>query len=204
MRISHSILVSLILFMSCTEEFEKIISPEKNMSLSSDYVMPSEFRYWVYEETVTSPTQETTISKDTVFYVGEEEINGNVYKVFNGKLPGTNRSLIQYFRDSSNFIVNRHGSVILTTTLLNTAVDEIDNPYYSISTRFFEEDQLQLGEQQFKEIINRKETVVINYQSANETFVNDNQYAKGIGLIRQTQFAWSSNTRIERRLIKWK
>lgn len=170
-----------------------------NSTLSvNDYANLLEGNYWIYEETVNG----SIVFHDTVRVIGVEELNGKSYFVLTGHAIGTKYPERQMVRDSANFLVDRHGTILLTNQTGNTSLPKVNKPEYSISTSIVEEAEIDLGGAKYRGILNRKETIV-SHIAANESFVNDNQYANGVGLVRATRIKWPSNAIIVRKLVKF-
>ncbi len=185
----------LILFalMSCTEE------SLNSSSTVSQYTNVLEGNYWIYEERINGSS---SVYYDTVRVIGSEEFNGKSYLVLAGHAIGTKHAERLLVRDSSNCLINKHGTILLTTQTGSIPHQTVNKSEYSINTFIVEESEVDLGGIKYRDILNRKETIA-SHISTNESFVNDNQYAKGVGLVRATRIIWPANEVIVRKLIKF-
>ena len=195
MKIKQHTLALLVLlaFVGCTEELL-----DSNSSVNQ-YTNVSEGNYWIYEERVNGSSN---VFYDTVRVLGQEEFNGKSYLVLTGHTIGTKYAERLLVRDSANCLVNKHGTILITTQTGNIPLQTINKSEYSISTSVVQEPEVDLGGIKYQDILNRKEKIV-SHVATNQSFVNDNQYAKGVGLIRATRINWPTNEVVVRKLIKF-
>lgn len=190
----HAITLFILLgLMNCTDE-----SLDSNSSVNQ-YTNVSEGNYWIYEERVNGGNN---VFYDTVRVQGQEEFNGKCYLVLTGHTIGTKYAERLLVRDSADCLVNKHGTILITTQTGNIPLQTINKSEYSISTSVVQEHEVDLGGMQYQDVLNRKENIFSRI-AANQSFVNDNQYAKGVGLVRATRISWPTNEVNVRKLIKY-
>ncbi len=99
-------LLVFLVFVGCTEE-----SLDSTSSVNQ-YTNVSEGNYWIYEENVNGSSN---VFYDTVRVLGQEEFNGKSYLVLTGHAIGTKYAERLLVRDSANCLVNKHGTILITT-----------------------------------------------------------------------------------------
>lgn len=164
----------------------------------SDYANLKIGNYWVYEERVEGSGD---VYYDSVS-VGDTEIyNGREYFVVTGHSIGSHHTYRRLLRDSSNFIVDNHRNIYLTKEMLNQPVQQIKKPEYELTSFIVKETDVVVSGKSYTDVLNRKEEVHF-LQPTQYTTTNDNQFASGVGLIRETGTLWTSKKFVERRLVR--
>lgn len=163
--------------------------------------------YWVYEEIKRDLTNGITSSHyELVSVDGIESQRGNDYFVISGHAIGTRYPYKLLVRDSANHLVNNHGAILLTQLADRPIHVHVASQDYSIASTIVKEESLTIGQNTFAEILNRQDEITFRREPLlGLTIHNDNQYARSVGLIRQTATSVSVNSHIvfERKLIEW-
>jgi hypothetical protein len=125
MKQSLFLLAFAMLLFSCTKKEASVpatnpISPPAPTYSVSDYSKLNTGNYWVYEiVNVDTLNNITATGMDSCYIKGDSVINGNSYAIAVNMPPALGTQLL---RDSSSFLVDRHGNILFTLTDFNTAL----------------------------------------------------------------------------------
>ncbi|MGL5892708.1 MAG: hypothetical protein ACRC3B_22635 [Bacteroidia bacterium] len=202
-----------LLAAACKKEEEQIIPQPQNppVTQSVAYFPLDSGSYWVYDTwQIDTLNNETYVSSDTVWVLGDSIIRGNTYSVI---MSNNNQFTIPrgLFRDSANCIVNSNGDIYFSVSMLGQEID-VDSIWSGNTLYIVIRDSMDNG----------THTVALNsgsyttYQkSMNYSFAfpasivqphapYHTNFAQGIGLVR-SQYVYSTNPAFlyERRLVSY-
>lgn len=203
---------ALFLFYSC--ENNDLI--ESNETTQSEYLPMSVGNYWVYEilqvdvdgtETLLSKLDSMTISKDTI-------IDGETYyRLDHYECQSYDTSYIDsfFYKDSVKHLISSEGRMLFaennfTDTLFKYAHKRDLDTLYTVSGLMEKvDDGFIVPSGSFNEILNVKSTVNCNpdYTSIDNPRYTDKYYAKGIGVIFETETYFYSGYNFEKSLIRY-
>ena len=177
----------------------------------SDYSQLAIGNYWVYEiQTVNEAGEDTELyGIDSVYIAGDTLINGETYfiqKNTQSLFGGIYKQAL--LRDSSDFIVNNKGKILLSTSIFDKVIQEIDGAEgrFHINYTMVDKDleiEVPAGifkTYNFRGIIHFNEDLIS--VAINDRAIN-NYYAKDIGLIKSNIFFAHSPFSFERRLLRY-
>lgn len=200
-----TMMVTTSILLSCTDSDSLL--PVKTSTL--EYLNLKVGNYWLYNESKTDTnTGITTTYTDSVVVVGMQVLNTKEYFVLAGHTVGTKHFRYTFLRDSANHIVDRYGNILLTNTTtdgpIQTVSQTIGSSNYTIVTSAHRETGLTINNISFNDLLNLRENITFRKASEpTQTFKNDNQYANGVGLVRQTRKLLPTGTIVERVIVKW-
>jgi len=185
MKTNLLFVIGTILLISCEKSDESL-----NQKTTLNYFPLTTGSYWVYDtyEVDSSLNETLTIENDTFTVVGDTVINGKDYKMVCGKDLNSSKKKMRYYSDSSGYIINELGNVIVQFSNF-TDTNYVPIPgwakehaywYYTLNSY---EDVLASPYQLTENVLNYEQTIVSLVVDDFEMQLNS-LYAPNIGKIR--------------------
>lgn len=199
-------LLILITIMSCKDDddIQICIDCPENVS---DFTQLAIGNYWIYENVTvdTNGVDGNSYSNDSIYIAGDTLINGQTYFIKkNGLLGGSGFS---FLRDSSDFLVNKKGDILFSTSIFDSVIRTFEEPngYYNIEYQMADKDLVvdvpagSFSTYDFQGLVHFND----NYSTPLNDRIQHNYYAKDVGLVKAIVFFSSVPSTIERRLLRY-
>ena len=206
LKISLSLILLIAILANCTDQdIERTIKDRSSKSTAIlSYANLEVGNYWIYEEIHMNKEGELVRKfTDSVFVAEIERYAGNDYFALVGHAVGTQYPTRYLLRDSLNYLVDNHGNILLTSEVLDRVIQTKQRAEYTLKSTMHLLTALTVNSTEYFDVINRIEEIVFTKPLESEPFFNDNQYANGVGLLRQTRTFWTSGVKVERRLLRF-
>lgn len=206
LKISLSLILLIAILANCTDQdIERTIKDRSSKSTAIlSYANLEVGNYWIYEEIHMNKEGELVRKfTDSVFVAEIERYAGNDYFALVGHAVGTQYPARYLLRDSLNYLVDNHGNILLTSEVLDKVIQTKQMAEYTLKSTMHLLTTLTVNSTEYLDVINRIEEIVFTKPLESEPFFNDNQYANGVGLLRQTRTFWNSGVKVERRLLRY-
>lgn len=210
----------LFLFASCEKDDSTGFNPEAEEALN--YFPLETGNSWVYKNyEIDSVGNETDLNiMDSVVVTRDTLINGNLYYVLEGTnyplnidpFTGENWSTLAILRDSSGYLVNHKGEIMLsvdnfTDTLFMQMATNGEDTIHTITYQMEKPDELINVPAGKFEVINFKGTVYNLSPHKNPAIKNPRYinyyYANNVGKVLQTYFYLNGTSTFEKRLVRY-
>ncbi len=175
------------LFVSSCQETEIPTLP----SPSAQYVSWTEGDWWVYEwARYNYNVGDTTVfSIDTIFALADTVINGNVYRTLSGPLYPWRHDSLFHVRDSSGFIVEPNGKILLSYTNFTDTLESHLDSTWGWFTRMREDPSPTVVPVGSFSTINYQTIFQIyghEYYCGDSIIYSDRQFAENVGMVRMS------------------
>ena len=199
-------LLILITIVSCKDDddIQICIDCPENVSNFTQLAIGN---YWIYENVTvdTNGVDGISYSNDSIYIAGDTLINGQTYFIQKkGLFMGSGFALL---RDSSDFLVNKKGDILFSTSIFDSVLRTIEGPNNFFSIEY------QMANKNFVVDVPAGSFPTYDFQGLihfNDGFstpVTDrilhNYYAKDVGLVKTTFFFSSTSSTIEQRLLRY-
>ncbi|MBN2746174.1 MAG: hypothetical protein JXR34_05560 [Bacteroidales bacterium] len=217
MRILFALALTIALFTSCKKDNNDDTNQETPNPVTKNYFPLKIGNYWVYEQykidtlgvaTSTNQIDSVIITRDTV-------INNNTYFVMEGRnypFNGGNWGIVEISRDSSGYLVNPDGFILLAPNRIGDTLATRVQLYGGNDTMFIlygymEQPTTPVTVQAGTfDVIDFKVSTVY-YQPLPPGTTNPryshNMFAENVGRVLTSYFFSSSSNHFERRLIRY-
>ncbi len=217
MRILFALALTIALFASCKKDNNDDTNQETPNPVTKNYFPLKIGNYWVYEQYKidTLGVAISTNQIDSVIITRDTVINNNTYFVLEGinyPFNGGNWGIVQISRDSSGYLVNQHGDILLAPNRIGDTLATRVQLIGATDTMF-----VLYG---FMEQTPTPITVpagtfnVIDYKISTEYYqpappgitsprYSHNMYGENVGRVLSSYFFFSSPSYYEKRLIRY-